>query len=247
MKKRLLGLTASSLVLVAALTSCTLSSGNSSIGFSISSSDKTKDDSSKDSKKDGKTNKDGALSISDIAGSYHKTGHMFAGDYPDEYAPDNIEKKLKDDPMTISEDGTLHFCGKDYKLIAEGMDDEDSIFSVEGSGFNMKDYSSSSKVSSKDYEGPCVFALTVNHMTVNGEDYPYTEYCLLFTRSGSESFFGSISLDQGEASDDDWGSDFDWGDDEDWETVSSSDSDSSSYSSSDSSNSSGIDWDSGWE
>ena len=217
MKKALLSLSA--FIFAAALVGCSADKEKSSENKDKSSQTETttaaettteKDtEADKDKEKSGKTAE--ALSLSDIAGPYHKTGHMAMGNYPDELSPDTITEKMKDDPMTISEDGTLHFCGKDYKLTSEGVDGEDVVFGIEGSGFDMAKYKDSGYVADKDYEGPCAFIYKTQHMTVNDEDYPYNEYLLYLTAKGNESYFGYISVDVGEESDDDW--DWDWTDD----------------------------------
>lgn len=222
MKKTLLSLSA--FIFAAALVGCSADKEKSQENKDKSSQTETtaaaettteKDtEADKDKEKSGNTAE--ALSFSDIAGPYHKTGHMTMGSYPDELDPNAIEEKLKDDPMTISEDGTLHFCGKDYKLISEGVDGEDVVFSLEGSGFDMAKYKDSGYVADKDYEGPCAFVYKTQHMTVNDEDYPYNEYLLYLTVKGDESYFGYISVDVGEASDDDW-DDWDWDDDDDYD------------------------------
>lgn len=153
------------------------------------------------------------LTLKDIAGPYHKTGYMAMGNYPDELNPKTLSKEMKDDPMTISEDGTLHFCGRDYKLTLAGKKDEETVFSIDGSGFDMEKYVKSSACGSKDYEGPCMFVYNIQHATLNDEDYPYAEYRVILKAQGSDSSFGYISVDQGEESDDGW--DWDWDDDKD--------------------------------
>lgn len=220
MKKGLLGLSA--FIFAAALVGCSADKDKTDDkdGKSAKTETTTVGDTTADKETKADADKDSAsadgVSLKELAGPYHKTGHMTMGDYPDELDPDNIEEALKSDPMTISEDGTLHFCGKDYKLTAEGMDGDDTLFSVEGSGFDMDKYKKSTKCSDKDYEGPCMFICTVQHMTVNDVDYPYTQYNVYLTSKGDESYFGFISVDQGEADDDDnWGfDDWDWDDEE---------------------------------
>ncbi|EWM52931.1 hypothetical protein [Ruminococcus flavefaciens] len=171
---------------------------------------------SKDNKESTKAAAEMSVSFKDLAGPYHKTGHMTMGEYPGELDPKKLEETLKNDPMTISEDGTLHFCGKDYKLSAEGMDDENAVFSIEGSGFDFEKYKKASfSCSSKDYEGPCTFMRAVQHMTINDEDHAYTEYRLYLTQKGEENYFGYIIVDQGEASESDWN----WGWDDDGEDT----------------------------
>ena len=177
-----------------------------------------KETDSKDEKDGDKDEKDGSsetsaaeLTLNDIAGPYHKTGYLAMGNYPEELDPKKLVEIMKEDPMTISEDGILHFCGKDYKLGRAGAKDEETVFGIEGSGFDMKEYVGSSVCGSKDYEGPCMFVCNTLYMTLNDEKFPYTEYKVILKAKGSDSSFGYISVDQGEA--DDWDS-WTW-DDED--------------------------------
>ncbi|WP_455529515.1 hypothetical protein [Ruminococcus sp.] len=151
-------------------------------------------------KKNSKSESVGSGEFRDIAGTYHRSGHMYFGDVPDEFSADNVKASFEKEPMTISEDGILHFCGKDYQLIAEGKKDDDTIYSIAGSGFDMNEFCSSSDCSSTDYEGPCFFALDIQHMTVNDVDYPYEQYCVYLTKSGSKSYYGCVYVDEGEAS-----------------------------------------------
>jgi hypothetical protein len=118
------------------------------------------------------------------------------GKHPDDI--DELDDKLKEDPVTISEDGILHFCGKDYKLTEDGVKGENNIFGVEGSGLNISKFSITSCKADKDYEGPCAFVKSVNHMTVNDQDYPYVSYMLFLKQKGAERCFGYISLNNGE-------------------------------------------------
>lgn len=152
------------------------------------------------------------LSLKDIAGPYHKNGHMYIGSYPDEYDSDALEATLKEDPITISEDGILHFCGKDYKLVEEGVKGEANIFSVEGSGFDISKFKNNNCKADAEYEGPCAVVFTKGHMTVNDEDYPYDENMIYLKKGGQNDSFGYINIEAGEGSDDDWG--FSWDDDD---------------------------------
>ncbi|MBP5379512.1 MAG: hypothetical protein J6X85_06515 [Ruminococcus sp.] len=225
MKKNIFGLTASAIILAAVLAGCGADKEKASEKVSSSSvaDTTTAADTTAEKNKDTKENKESsensetstgeALSLKDIAGPYHKNGHAYMGNYPDELDPDHIEELMKDDPMTISEDGTLHFCGKDYKLTAEGKSGEDDVFSIEGSG---AEYSNNSCKADKDYEGVCAFVHATQHMTVNGEDYPYDTYMLYLKQKGDKKCFGYISVDQGEADEsDNWN--WDWDDDDDTE------------------------------
>ena len=191
MKKGLLGLSA----FIMALTMAGCGSFSAKITTDDSSSGKTSV--STDSKKsNGKT-----PAIRNYAGVYKKNGHAAWGNYPDEFAPKKIEETLKKDPMTISEDGTLHFCGKDYKLSAEGTFEGSHIYSVEGSGFDFKKYCDNSndafstpKCADKDYEGPVYFTDAELHMTVNEEDVPYHEFMVYITAKGDTSCNEYISF-----------------------------------------------------
>jgi hypothetical protein len=171
------------------------------------------DDSNEDENDTKVENTADPISLKDIAGPYHKNGHMYMGSYPDEYDTDALEATLKEDPITISEDGILHFCGKDYKLVEEGVNGEANIFSVEGSGFDMSKYKNNNCNGDKEYVGPCAVVFTKGHMTVNGEDYPYDEDMIYLKAEGQDSCFGYIYIEEGEGSDDDWG--FSWDDDDD--------------------------------
>ncbi len=202
MKKGLLGLSA----FIMALTMAGCGSVKAEISTKDDSSKETtvSADSKKDSKKSDKSDIKTDTSAPDIkedAGEYTKNGHAAWGNYPDEFAPEKIEETLKKDPMTISEDGTLHFCGKDYKLTAEGTFEGSHIYSVEGSGFDFKKYCDNSndafstpKCADKDYEGPVYFTDAELHMTVNGEDMPYHEFMVYITAKGDTSCNEYISF-----------------------------------------------------
>lgn len=164
---------------------------------------KDKDDDSKKAEKEEDGEKAAEpVSIKDIAGTYTKDGHAYMGKYPDDI--DELDDKLKEDPVTISEDGILHFCGKDYKLTEDGVKGENNIFGVEGSGLDISKFSISSCKADKDYEGPCAFVKSVSHMTVNDQDYPYVSYLLFLKQKGAERCFGYISLNNGEDNDITW-------------------------------------------
>ena len=221
MKKGLLGLSAFMMALTMA--------GCGSVKAEIS----TKDDSSKettvsaDSKKDSKKSDKSdvktdtsAPDIKEYAGEYTKNGHAAWGNYPDELDPKKIEETLTNDPMTISEDGILHFCGKDYKLSAEGTFEGSHIYSVDGSGFDFQKYCynsndafSTPKCTDKNYEGPVYFTDAEMHMTVNGEDMPYHEFMVFITADGDTSCSEYISFSNGK-DDNSIDLSFDWDDDE---------------------------------
>lgn len=224
MKKGLLGLSA--LVFAAALVGCSADKNKDSEKETKSSNAETtaaaddttaaeETEAGKNEKEEKGSSAENAepVELKDLAGAYHLNGYMTMGDVPDELSPKKLEETYKDDPVSISEDGVLHIYGKDYKLAAEGMDDEDTVFSIEGSGFDMESYRKSSKASAKDYEGPCALVVQVSHMTVNDVDVPYTQYNVLLTQKGDESYFGYVGIDEGEKSDSDW--DWDWDDDDD--------------------------------
>lgn len=222
MKKGLYGFTAFMMALT--LVGCGSDKNKSSDKESKSSKATALSDEKTDSKKS-----ESSANIPDIkeyAGEYRKNGHGTWGDFPDELKPDNIEEALKNDPMTISEDGILHFCGQDYKLVAEGENDGSYIYSIEGSDFDFKKYCKSSNSFSgsryvaKNYEGPVFLTEEETHMTFNGEDISNTNFMLYITAKGDTSCdeYISFELKNGD-DDDDWSSDWDWDDwddDSDW-------------------------------
>lgn len=200
MNKRLLGLTSSAFIFAAALTGCTISSGDSSFSFSVSKGDdKTVSDKSADTAKDKKSDKKadkGALpDIKDYTGSYTCNGYgSWGGDkYPD---CETIQNDLEKDPMTISDDGTLHFHGGDYRLVPEGTKDDAEIFSIEGISFDFDQYPYYN-VTDKDSEGVVYFVKETQHMTVNDVDCPYETYkvCLTAKDDTSSSAYISFSKD----------------------------------------------------
>ena len=176
----------------------------------------TEETTNKKDKDDEKTENDiTPLSLTDIAGTYYKNGHAYMGKRPDDI--DELDEKLKADPITISEDGILHFNGKDYKLVDEGAKKESYIFSIEGSGFDISRFTQLNAYADKDYEGPCAFARITSHMTVNDVDHPYDSYVIFLKQAGSERSFGYISIDDGEAQE--FSFDFDWDSDDDEGSV----------------------------
>jgi hypothetical protein len=225
MKKGLLGLSA--LIFAAALVGCGADKEKASDKETASSKAETTvaeetaaENKTEETNNEGSTAKDAdPEALKALAGPYHYTGYMTMGNVPDELDPKKLNEQYKDDPISISEDGVLHLYGKDYQLVAEGMKDEDTVFSIEGSGFDMESYRKSSKASDKDYEGPCALVVQVSHMTVNDVDVPYTQYNVLLTQKGDEDYFGYVGIDEGEKSDWDW----DWDDDDsddDWDLSS---------------------------
>ena len=151
------------------------------------------------------------LSIKDIAGTYHKNGHMYMGDQPKEI--EEIDEKEKDDPITISEDGTLHLIGKDYKLTEEVVKGSYNVFGIEGSGFELSKLKYNNCKADKDYEGPCALVHVTSYMTFNGEKISYDTFMLYMKQKGTKECFGYIQLSEGEESDEDIWS-FDWDDDD---------------------------------
>ncbi len=224
MKKGLYGFTA--FVMALTLVGCGADKNKSSDKESKSSKSKAtalsdeKKDTNKDSKKSEKSTK--AVNIPDIktyAGEYMKNGHGSWGELPDDLKPDNIEEALKKDPMTISEDGVLHFCGQDYKLVAEGENDGSNFYSIEGSDFDFAKYckSISSKYVAKNYEGPVFLTEEETHMTFNGEDVSYVNLLLYISPKGDTTCPEYISFQLKDGGYDDWSSDWDWDDDSDFD------------------------------
>ncbi|MCR4795959.1 MAG: hypothetical protein K5898_12490 [Ruminococcus sp.] len=224
MKKGLYTFTAFMMALT--LVGCGADKDKGSDKDSKSAKTTTASDEKKDSKKSDKSDDDikldtSAPDIKEYAGEYKKNGHGLWGDYPDELDPKALEETLKNDPMTISEDGILHFCGKDYKLIPEGTKEGSHIYSVEGSTFDFKSFCkpakgvfSTPKCVDKDYEGIVYFVDEEMHMTVNDEDVPYNDFKIYLTAKGDETCSEYISFDlKGDDDDDDWS--FDWDDEDD--------------------------------
>ncbi|WP_295085560.1 hypothetical protein [Ruminococcus sp.] len=199
MNKRLLGLTSSAFIFAAALTGCTISSGDSSFSFSITNDDEEpnsdKSIETENGKKSGKKVDRGELpDIKDYMGSYTCNGYgSWGGDkYPD---CETIQSELEKDPMTISEDGTMHFHGSDYKLIPEGTIDNTVVFSIDGSGFNFDKYPYHD-ITDKDYEGAVYFTKETQQMTVNDVDCPYVTYKVCLTAKDDTSSSAYISFNK---------------------------------------------------
>ncbi|MCR5600416.1 MAG: hypothetical protein K6G33_06740 [Ruminococcus sp.] len=146
-----------------------------------------------------------APDIKEYAGELVLTGFGTINDgYPDIDANKIIDAS-EDDPATISEDGTLHFNGKDYKLIPEGVikpqySDKDLIvYSIEGSGFDFDKYSknvyslTSRKCLDKDYEGPAFLTISQWDTHSGDEDYSYNLYSLQITEKGDDDSALDIS------------------------------------------------------
>ena len=233
MKKGLYGFTA--FIMALTLVGCGADKEKTSDNDSKSSKTSSVSDEKKESKKSKKSDDDievdtSAPDIKEYAGVYVKRGHGLWGDYPDELDPDNIEKALEDDPMTISEDGIMHFCGKDYKLNAEGTKDGSHIYSVEGSTFDFKEFCkpakgifATPKCVDKDYEGVVYFVDEEMKMTVNDEEVPYHELMVYLTAKGDASCseYIEFKLKGDDDADfsftfDDWDWDDEDSDDDDW-------------------------------
>ncbi len=223
MKKGLLGLSA--LIFAAALVGCGADKEKASDKDKASSKAETTvaeetaaENKTEETNNEGSTAKDAdPEALKALAGPYHYTGYMTMGNVPDELDPKKLNEQYKDDPISISEDGVLHLYGKDYQLVAEGMKDEDTVFSIEGSGFDMDKYIKSSKVADEDYEGPCALVEQVSHMKVNDEDVAYTQFCIFMTKKGDDEYFGYVNIDAGEKSESSWDRNWDDDDDDDWD------------------------------
>lgn len=132
--------------------------------------------------------------IKDYKGSYTCNGYAsWSGDkYPD---CETIQNDLKNDPMTISADGTMHFHGSDYKLVPERITDEAVIFSIDGSGFDLSKYPYNG-VTDNDYDGAVYFAKETQHYTVNDEDQTYDTYNVYLTVKDDDSCAAYISFEK---------------------------------------------------
>ena len=132
--------------------------------------------------------------IKDYKGSYTCNGYAsWGGDkYPD---CETIQNDLKNDPMTISADGTMHFHGSDYKLVPERITDEAVIFSIDGSGFDLSKYPYNG-VTDNDYDGAVYFAKETQHYTVNDEDQTYDTYNVYLTVKDDDSCAAYISFEK---------------------------------------------------
>lgn len=235
MKKGLYGFTA--LVMALTLVGCGADKEKASDNDSKSSKTTTVADEKKNSKKSDKSVDDvkvdtSAPDIKTYAGEYVTRGYGLWEDYPDELDPKKLEKTLEDDHMTISEDGTLHFCGKDYKLVPEGTKDGSHVYSVDGSTFDFKNFCkpaknmfSTPKCVDKDYEGVVYFIDEALPMTVNDEEVPYNEFRVYITAKGDESCSECISFKLQGDDDADWTFTFD-----DWDDLEDSDEDDWSFS-----------------
>jgi len=108
---------------------------------------------------------------------------------------DEVKKIFEDDPVTITEDGVLHFDGKDYQLevqeFSKEEDDfgENGVFSVEGCGFSLKEYKHGIglDVSSKDYAGAALVKYSVSTWTLFDETTETSSITVYVTDNTSES------------------------------------------------------------
>jgi len=197
MKKELLGFTA--LVMAAALIGCSGDKKKTSDKESKSAQTTAASDEKKESSSSGKS----SLDIKNYAGEYVLTSYGTTDDgYPDVFDIEDIADSLENDPMTISEDGTLHFCGKDYKLVTEKVfdkfDKEENVYSVEGSGFDFDKFYKSKRISikcvDKDYEGVAYFTASESQSKFD-EDTVFKFFTLFITAKGDEECALSLSFD----------------------------------------------------
>ncbi len=134
-----------------------------------------------------------------VAGSYTVNGlSKVGGDTPAEYdiTLDELREQFENDPLTISEDGVLRYKGQDYQLIAEDYAEENAVFSIEGSGFDLSKYKKKYKVASKDYEGLAAIEYTVAHGTIGeDQDWPMAYLNLYITKSGQEDYCVGITAE----------------------------------------------------
>lgn len=217
MKRRLLGITA--FLMAAALVGCSAEktkessekSSKSKAKSSVSEVEETTKKSSKKSKneeeeattKKSTKNKEeeessvktyDEVTLSDITGSYDSCGYIFHGDAPEGFEPNVVDELIEDDPMVISEDGTLTFLGKEYKLSYEGTDEENAIFSIDGADFDMDEYKESGRYCDKEYEGPCALVFSTRYMYVNDVKCPYYELQFVISSIEDETGIGYFSF-----------------------------------------------------
>lgn len=134
------------------------------------------------------------VTLSDITGSYDSCGYIFHGDAPEGFEPNVVDELIEDDPMVISEDGTLTFLGKEYKLSYEGTDEENAIFSIDGADFDMDEYKESGRYCDKEYEGPCALVFSTRYMYVNDVKCPYYELQFVISSIEDETGIGYFSF-----------------------------------------------------
>lgn len=200
MKKGIYEFTA--LVMALSLVGCGSDKNKTSDKESKSSKTTVSSDENKESSTSGKS----SLDIKNYAGEYVMTSYGTEDDgYPDVFDIEDIADTLENDPMTISEDGTLHFCGKDYKLVTEKVfdkfDKEENVYSVEGSGFDFDKYYKSKRMSikcvDKDYEGVAYFTASESQSKFD-EDTVFKSFTLHITAKGDEKCALSLSFDSKE-------------------------------------------------
>jgi len=116
---------------------------------------------------------------------------------------DEVKKIFEDDPVTISEDGVLHFDGRDYQLEVQefgpgSFDSDEGVFSVEGCGFSLKKYKQGIglDVSSEEYSGAALVTYSVSSWTINGETTETSSITVYVTDDTSESAHVSFNFDR---------------------------------------------------
>lgn len=135
-------------------------------------------------------NESGTENAGSIAGNYYCAGYMLTGAMPEGFDKETVEGEYKHGGMTIAEDGSFSFLGKDYQLTEAGASGSHVYFSIQGSGFDMEKYRSDSSCGDQDYAGPCAIEQVEQHMTINGEDNAYMEYHMILKDKGTESGSG---------------------------------------------------------
>lgn len=104
---------------------------------------------------------------------------------------DEVKKIFADDPVTISEDGVLHFDGKDYQLEPQEYDSEKDagFLSVEGCGFSLKEYKNGIglDVAEKGYSGVALVTYGESSFTVNDQTTVMPDITVYLTNGESES------------------------------------------------------------
>ncbi|HRR76568.1 MAG TPA: hypothetical protein P5191_07115 [Ruminococcus sp.] len=146
------------------------------------------------------TDDEKAEALKAIAGSYefsygmNNTSDCSIERYADA-SSDEVRKIFEDDPVTISEDGVLHFDGKDYQLEPQEFGDNKGLFSVEGCGFSMKEYKHGIglDVSSKEYSGAAIVKYSVSSFSFGDDTTIIPSISVYVTDSTSES--AQVSFD----------------------------------------------------
>lgn len=185
--------------LLAALTALTLTVPLVACGSKDSSSSKDTSSSTSASDTGNSVSSDDASTILGlVAGTYTVNGTTRIGsNVPQEFEDltiDGLNEKFESDPITISGEGVLHYDGADYQLIPEELKDETATLSVEGSGFNLKEFKRNGISASKDYDGPAAVKYEVSHATINGEDTPMIFVSIYFAFENVSDSYGAISM-----------------------------------------------------